>query len=208
MFFIRLLMIGAVCAIAACSKSDGRQPIAANATPSPVTASAANATGPISPSAVSAPSDGSAPADGPCSLLTIAEIHQAFPDPKPGEPEGARSCVWSHRGGRLSIVIASSSSRSLREEASWFTGDSLDPFRRDATANVRFESLRGVGDEAIAVVEAADLRRGILDHTATLLVRRRSRQVTLIAPALVRRDRAEALRLLEQLGAAAAARME
>jgi hypothetical protein len=150
--------------------------------------------------------------DGPCALLTITEVRQAFPDSQPGEPDrnsgSARACGWSHRGGRLSIAIAPASSGPIKDDAAMWAREWLDPFRRDAVSNLRFEVLRSVGDDAIALVEAADARRGLVDSGAMLIVRRGSTQATVMASSLASRDRSEALRILEQLGSALAARLE
>jgi hypothetical protein len=72
---------------------------------------------------------------------------------------------------------------------------------------VRFETLPGVGDAAVAVVERRDDARGILQDGAILVVRRGKRQVWIMAPALSRRERSEALRVLGELGRAMARRL-
>ncbi|MFM9888547.1 MAG: hypothetical protein ACKVQT_36455, partial [Burkholderiales bacterium] len=76
-----------------------------------------------------------------------------------------------------------------------------------AAANVRYETIKGVGDEAIALVEPADPKRGILTDSAYLITQRGDQQAMLFSSTLAKRDRAEALKKLEELGKAAAGRL-
>jgi hypothetical protein len=96
----------------------------------------------------------------------------------------------------------------LKTIAGGWARDFLDPFTRNAASNIRYEILRGVGDDAVAIVEPADPSRGVVDSGALLIVRRRSRQAVAFSASLATRDRGEALRILEQLGSTLATRME
>ena len=66
----------------------------------------------------------------------------------------------------------------------------------------------GVGDAAVAIVERRNEAKGILRDGAILVVRRCKRQVAIMAPALARRDRPEALRIFGELGTAIAGRLK
>lgn len=221
---IHLGSIALVCTVLACSRSDSRTPPAGSEaaksadSPDANRAAAPRAGSTATPAGSAARSDSASsstvviPGDGPCALLSVEEVRQAFPDFDAARPDrrsgGERSCEWIHRGGRLSLVVAPSSSRPLRDDAAISAREWLDPFQRDASRNLRLEAMRGIGDEAIAIVEPAAPERGIVDDGAMVIVRRRARQVMVIAPELARRDRGEALRTLERLAAALAARLE
>lgn len=213
--------IALLCTVLGCSRSDtgsGTAPAGAAsakpasspdairaATPGGSAANAGAASSAASSTAVT-------PGGGPCALLTGEEIRQAFPDFDPAKADrrsgGARSCEWSHRGGRLSLVVTPNSSRPINADAGIWAREWLDPFQRDAVRNLRLEVMRGIGDEAVAIVEPSAPERGIVDDGAMVIVRRGPRQVLVMAPGLARRDRSEALRTLERLAAALAARLE
>jgi hypothetical protein len=153
--------------------------------------------------------------DDPCGLLTIAEIRRAFPDSKPGkldrsqeEKYGIVTCRWDSPTGSFGIMIGDEAPDPARQEAETWTLMFLDPVRRDAARHVRYEVLPGVGDEAIAVVEREDKAKGFIQNGALLVVRRGQRQITATSTDLARRDRAEALKVLDELGRAIAGRLE
>jgi hypothetical protein len=157
---------------------------------------------------------GAPPAQDPCSLLTTAEAQRAFPGAKPGRPErnlenvGIFRCAWNYPSGTLIVLTdAGDAEATTREEAEGMTDTFLDPLRNDARRHVRYEPLPGVGDEAIAIVEREDKAKGFLINGAILVVRRGRRQVTVLSSDLGRRDRAEALRVLSDLGKAIATRL-
>lgn len=148
----------------------------------------------------------------PCALLTLPEVQQAFPDAKPGVPDrklenrGITRCSWSYPTGRL-LLMASEEDESAKDGAQGLTLTFLDPLQNSAGRQVRYESLPGVGDEAVAVVERADKVKGFAQDGAILVVRRGKRQVAAMSSDLARRERADALRVLTQLGKAIAARL-
>jgi hypothetical protein len=156
-----------------------------------------------------------AQADGPCALLTTAEVQQAFPGGRPGrldgemEKYGMLRCEWVHAGGRLLIIadVDEDTTETPRQEAEGLTMTFVDPLRPDAARHVRYEALTGVGDAAIAVVEPADKAKGFTQDGAMLVVRRGKRQIVLMSTDLARRERAEALRVLASLGKAIAGRL-
>lgn len=154
----------------------------------------------------------------PCTLLTTADVQQSFPgtSAKPGELDrdqeklGILKCIWSTPPtGRLFVFTGDEVTETPREEAedTW-TLTFLDPLRTDAKKNVRYETLTGVGDQAVAVVEREDKAKGFLQSTAILVVRRGKQQVTVIATDLAKGERANALRVLSDLGKAIAKRIK
>jgi hypothetical protein len=76
--------------------------------------------------------------------------------------------------------------------------------------NMRYEVLTGVGlgNEAVAYVEARDEKRGIVTDGAMLTLHRGERTLWLTSPVLPARDRAAALKTFEALGRIAAKRLD
>jgi hypothetical protein len=155
-----------------------------------------------------------------CALLTAAEMQPAFPGTKPGtagrrdpslEKAGIFRCEWTHNTGRVVLVAgADSADDSPLDEAKTLMAAFVDPTRPDAERHVRFETLPGVGDKAVAILERQDKAKGITDNGLVLVVRRGQRQVALMAMPpgdLARRERGDALKVLADLGRAIAKRL-
>jgi hypothetical protein len=152
--------------------------------------------------------------EGPCALLTTAEVQQVFPESKPGklnrsqEKNGVITCEWHYPTGLLSIITGTEEEpETPKEEAQGWTLVFLDPLRNDAEKNVRYEVLPGIGDQAVAIVERADKAKGFMQDGAILVVRRGKKQISVLSSTLGRRERAEALRILSDLGKAIAKRL-
>jgi hypothetical protein len=166
------------------------------------------------------PASGTAAILDPCTLLTAADLQQAFPGAGAGkldrslEKDGLLKCTWSSPGdsrsaaGSLLVFTSDEMTETPREEAAdtWAV-TFLDPLRTDAAKNVRYEALTGVGDQAVAVVEREDKAKGFAISAAILVVRRGKQQVAVLSGDLARRERAEALRILSELGKAIAKRL-
>jgi hypothetical protein len=160
---------------------------------------------------------GNAQTPDPCALLTVAELQPAFPGSKPGRTirtlakDGILSCEWVHNTGRVVLVAgADSSDDTPIDEAKTLMNAFVDPLRPDAERHVRFETLAGVGDKSVAVLEREDKAKGITQNGLVLVVRRGQRQVALMAVPpgdLTRRERADALKVLADLGRAIARRL-
>jgi hypothetical protein len=160
---------------------------------------------------------GNAQTPDPCALLTPAEMQQAFPGTKPGrtvrtlEKEGILSCEWTYSTGRVVLVAgADSPDDSPVDEAKTLMAAFVDPLRPDAERHVRMETLPGVGDKTVAILERQDQAKGITQNGVLLVVRRGNRQVSLLAVPpgdLGRRERADALKVLSELGKAIAKRL-
>ena len=83
----------------------------------------------------------------------------------------------------------------------------LDPLKPGAGQNVRYETIKDVGDQARAIVETADEKKGFLTDSAVLVAQRKGLQLVLMSTQLAQRDRSSALKVLEDLGRAAAKRL-
>jgi len=139
-------------------------------------------------------------------------VQQAFPGATAGrldrelEKYGLLRCEWKHSGGRL-ILITGADTDPVKVEAQSMADTFLDPLRSDAGRHVRYEKLSGVGDEAIAIVEREDKVKGFMQSAAILVVQRGTRQVSMLSSELAHRERADALRVLSDLGKAIAKRL-
>ena len=150
----------------------------------------------------------------PCTLLTDAEARRYFPKAKAGERErtrekyGITACLWDHPAGRLVLQLTlGAKSGSSREEAEGISMGFIDPLKSAARREVRYEKIEGVGSEAVAVVEKADEKRGILSDAAYLYTQRGDVQLMVMAADLARGDRAAALKTLQEIGRVAAGRL-
>lgn len=160
---------------------------------------------------------GHAQALDPCALVTPAEMQQAFPGTKPGrtdrklEKDGILRCEWTHNTGSVVLVAGNDSKDDVPvDEAKTFMAAFVDPLRPDAERHVRIETLPGVGDKTVAILERQDQAKGITQNGLVLVVRRGDRQVVLLAVPpgdLSRRERADALKALADLGRAIAKRL-
>ena len=115
----------------------------------------------------------------PCALLTDAEARQHFPKAKAAERErtrekyGITACLWDHPAGRLVLQLTlGAKPGSSTEEAQGLALGFVDPLKRRAGQEIRYEKIDGEGGEAVAVVEKADKARGILSDAAYLYTQR------------------------------------
>lgn len=149
----------------------------------------------------------------PCALLAVDEVRQAFPGSKPGsierglEKQGILRCSWESPAGILFLIASREPEDSTKDEARTWVQAVVDPLRPDAERRVRFDAMSGIGDKAIAVVERRDTANGIMEDAALIVIRRGTWLVTLLAPQLARRERADALRVLTELGKGVARRL-
>jgi hypothetical protein len=153
----------------------------------------------------------------PCAMLTTTEMQQAFPGTKAGrldrklEKDGILTCEWVHATGRVVLIAGNDAPEdSPVDEAKTLMAAFVDPTRPDAERRVRIETLAGVGDKAVAILELKDPAKGFTENGALLVVRRGQRQVVLLAVPpgdFARRERADALKALSELGKAIAKRL-
>ena len=137
-----------------------------------------------------------------CALLPLSEVRRLYPDAAAGVPDlslakrGIVRCTWKHGAGTLFLVTGDDTGDTAAEEAESWSLAILDPLRNDAARHVRYETVRGIGDAAVAVVERRDAAKGVMQDGAYISVRRGASLVTILAPDLARGNRAEALRRL------------
>jgi hypothetical protein len=181
--------------------------LTAACSPSERSVGAAAATSPAEP-------QGADRAGRPCALLTLADVQRVLPAAAAAavdrdlEKYGLFRCEWVSPSGRAILVDGAEAEDSAMDEATTWAMSVVDPLKSAAVARVRYERLKHVGDEAIAVVETADVAKGFLQPNAFVVVRRGRRQVTLMVPSLARGDRGAALAALSEIGATLAARLE
>ena len=198
-----LSMLLASCLLSGCLQDD----------PSPATSSTQAETTPAP--VVESPVDAATvPTDDPCKLLTDAEVRKAFPGTASGKREhgldehGIMTCLWDTPSDRFVVQTFKSGSGSVEEELRSRLLGSVDPSMPGAADRVRYETIAGVGDQAMLVVEKADPQRGILADTAVLVTQRAGRKAVLFSGhSLTSGDRAAALKTLETLGRSVAKRL-
>ena len=155
----------------------------------------------------------SAGGTGACRLLSTSEVSDALSKAESGVAEttrekyGITACEWSTARGRFVAQYWTSEHPSAKEEASGLMLGALDPLKAGVASNVRYETLQGVGEQAVAVIEKQDEARGVLSDMAMLVAQRGNTILVLIAPELVGDDRAKALQALQTLGRNAVAKL-
>lgn len=166
------------------------------------------------PKSAAADTGDALPKGDPCTLLTDGEVRTYFPKASAAQRERTRekygivACLWDHPAGRLGAqVTLGAKPGSSAEEARGISVGFVDPFKLGAGKSIRYEKITGVGDEAVAVVEKSDEKQGIVSDVAYLYTQRGDRQLMIMATDLARGDRATALKTLQELGRAAAARL-
>lgn len=157
------------------------------------------------------------PSGDPCTVLPLSDVQKAFPGTKPGERDsrkekyGLTECNWKDGGGSVVFVVQEFyGSDSAMDEAKGMANGFVDPLKTASARNLRYEVLSGVGlgNEAVAIVEARDDKRGIVSDGAMLVLHRGQRTLFLTSPVLQARDRAAALKTFEALGRIAAKRLD
>lgn len=154
------------------------------------------------------------PSGDPCAILPLAIVQKAFPGAKAGERSrrleqyGSTECGWKDAKGVVLVAVQESfSSGSAVEDVEGMAMGFTDPLNPQARKNVKLEKFQALGADAAAFVERQDPARGILSDGAMLSVRRGDHTVWVMTNQLSRRDRAAALKTLEELGQAAARRL-
>lgn len=144
----------------------------------------------------------------PCTFLPLHDVRRVYPDAQAGVPdmslakEGIVRCTWKHGTGTLFLITGADAGDTPAEEAESWSLAIVDPLRSDAARLVRYETMSGVGDAAVAVVERRDPAKGFIQDGAYITLRRGPSLVSILAPDLARGDRAEALQKLTQLARA------
>lgn len=152
-------------------------------------------------------------ADDPCRLLSDTDIRGVFPGSAPGKREttrekyGIRACVWETESGSFALQRWQAKPGTAGDEIRGLAQGIIDPLKPAARMAVRYETVAGVGDEAVAIVETRDEARGILTDAAVLVALRGDRLIELHSSSLARGDRAAALKTLAALARTAVSRL-
>jgi hypothetical protein len=203
---VNILACLLVTVLAGCSKSSSGS--AATDAALPATAQPSSAASEVEGRAAAAMEP-----DSPCRLLTDAEVRGVFPGVKAGQPErsreeyGIKACQWSADGGRFVAEVWKAKGSTADNEIHGLVEGFIDPVNPSAANNVRYEPIGGVGEQAFAVIETQDAKRGILSDAALLVARKDNLILVLLSDDLAHRDRATALHALTDLGGAAAKRL-
>lgn len=198
---IAILLAGAGSLVLTGCSPQGEAPAAKPAAPAVTSITAAAP-------AVAAPAG-----DDPCRLLSDAEVRGIFPGAKTGvrettrEQYGIRACVWATQSGNFALQRWTAKAGSVDNEIRGLALGFVDPVNPAARAAVRYDNVPGVGDQAMALVETRDDKRGILADAAILITQRGDQLIELQSQDLARGDRAAAVQALTTLGRAAAARL-
>ena len=151
--------------------------------------------------------------DDACRLLSDADIRAVFPGAGKGvrettrEKYGIRACVWETKGGRFALQRWTAKPGTVGDEIRGMALGVLDPLKPAARTSFRYETMAGIGDQAMAMVEAQNESRGILADAALLMTQRGEQLIELQSSELGRGDRAAALQSLATLARAAVARL-
>jgi hypothetical protein len=187
---------------------------AQKATPDETVKSATETAGKIREATGSKPPAQAIPAGNPCDILSASDVQKAFPGAKAGERSmrleeyGITECSWKGPKGQVVLAVQESSSKgSVKEDIMGMAQGFTDPLKSNSLNNVRFESFGDLGSPAMGFVEKADPARSILGDGAMLIMRNGDHTISLGSSELAQRDRAAALKTLDELGKAAAKRL-
>ncbi|MEO8366349.1 MAG: hypothetical protein ABI538_09110 [Pseudoxanthomonas sp.] len=128
--------------------------------------------------ATAATADSTAAGTGACRLLTQSDVREALPGVGQGKSgdslaqAGMQACEWTGDHGRFTAQISTAGTGTADRDIHGLVDSFIDPMRRDAIGQIRFENITGVGDDATAVLEQRDESRGILNDVAILVVHR------------------------------------
>jgi hypothetical protein len=209
---VRVVLAGGLAALALLVGCTPAENSVAPAAPATSPAAPGNATAPAPVDAGSADITTLA-ADDPCRLLTTAEVRGVFPGAKTGvrertrEKYGISACVWDTPTGKFALQLWTADANTLDDEIGGLSAGLIDPANSAARGNVRFETIAGVGEAAIAVVETRNEQKGILTDVAMLMSQRGTQILDVESTDLSHGDRAVALQALTNLATLADARM-
>lgn len=149
----------------------------------------------------------------PCKLLDLASIRRALPGAGDGVRDhraddiGLASCVWQSPKGRIVLQTGTGAPQEPKELVGLVVTGNLDP-RPGRQDPIRYESLPGIGDHAVAVVEEINAEKGILGSIAAAGVQKGDRKLTLMTSLPSAPEHRQAtLDALRQLVSAASGRL-
>jgi hypothetical protein len=147
-------------------------------------AASASASAPATDAPASAVATG--PVDNACGLLTDSEVRAVFPQAASGKRNteslqyGLDRCAWKTPTGQIGIEVSKVEAVAFEGELRAELQGAVDPRIQGALDHLRFESVAGIGDHAIAVLEKADAQRGILTDIDLLAIQRGHRMAVLM----------------------------
>jgi len=159
-----------------------------------------------------ASSDVAAVGDDPCSIVSKDEVRAAFPGAEAGKRNhtmdqyGMASCTWELPTSTLAVQIFESTNSAGEEVRGRMLGF-LDPLQPGLRDRIQYDTITGLGDEAVAVAVKADQAQGILADTAMLGMRKGALMAVLFTSTLVDGDPAASKQALQKLGGNAAPRL-
>lgn len=174
----------------------------------------ATASAQASAAVASAPAAASVgPSDNPCALLTDAEVRAVFPKAEAGKRNtdglqyGLDRCAWETPTGQVGVEVSRIEAGALESELRGQLTGAVDPQIQGAAEQIRLQTIAGIGDNAIAVLEQADAQRGILTDIALIAIQRGRRMAVLVAHDASTRAPPPSLDSLEDLGRKLAQRL-
>lgn len=150
--------------------------------------------------------------DDPCALVSKGQVRDAFAGAESGKRDhsmdqyGMASCTWELPTNTLAVQIFKSTNTAGEELRGRMLGF-LDPLQPGLRETIQYDTVSGLGDEAVAVAVKADPAQGILADSAMLGIRKGDRMVVLFTRTLVDGDVTATGKALEALGRNAAARL-
>lgn len=150
--------------------------------------------------------------DDPCAIVSKNEVRAVFPGAEAGKRNhtmdqyGMASCTWELPTSKLAVQIFTSTNTAGEEVRGRMLGF-LDPLQPGLRGKIQYDTIAGLGDEAVAVAVKADQAQGILADTAMLGIRKGSRMAVLFTSTLVDGDPAASKKALQALGGSAASRL-
>jgi len=151
-------------------------------------------------------------ADDPCAIVSKDEVRAAFPGAESGKRNhtmdqyGMASCTWELPTSTLAVQIFKSA-HTVDDEVRGRMSGFLDPMQPGLREKVQYDTIAGLGDEAVAVAVKADQANGILADSAMLGIRRGERTAVLFTSTLIDGDADGTKKALQALGRKAVARL-
>jgi hypothetical protein len=150
--------------------------------------------------------------DDPCTIVSKGEVRDAFPGAESGKPDhsldqyGMASCTWELPTNTLAVQTFKSKNSAGEELRGRMLGI-LDPLQPGLRDKIQYDTIAGLGDEAVVVAVKADAAQGVLSDSAMLGIRKGDRMAVLFTRTLVDGDAAASKKALEALGKKAASRL-
>lgn len=152
------------------------------------------------------------PSDGPCAVVSQSEVRKAFPGAQTGKRDpsmdqyGIASCTWESTANTLAVQTFKSTNTASEELRGRMLGF-LDPLQPGLREKIQYDTITGLGDEAVAVAVKADQAQGILADSAMVGIRKGDHMTVLFTRTLVDGDVAVTKKALEALGRKAVLRL-